>query len=101
MQVQGLQHGATTVRGVVSRRGWLEWGLAGLASRLGYVPAGGVPVPPQPSEADIQDLYRDLDFPLPDEGDDRDPLRAVSAVLAAQVGARLCFACVFCSLNAS
>ena len=47
-------------------RGWLDWSLLGVAGYLGYVPGAPAPAPAPdlepPSEADIQDLYRDLDL---------------------------------------
>lgn len=49
-------------------RGWLDWSISGVAGYLGYVPGAPPPAPaPElapPSEADIQDLYRDLDLDL-------------------------------------
>ncbi len=48
------------------RRGWLDWSLSGVAGYLGYVPGALPPAPAPalapPSEADIRDLYRDLDL---------------------------------------
>lgn len=49
-------------------RGWLDWSISGVAGYLGYVPGAPPPAPAPdlapPSEADIQDLYRDLDLDL-------------------------------------
>ena len=43
--------------------GWLPKGISGVTSVLGYIPfLGGPTSQPQPTEAEMQELYRELDY---------------------------------------
>lgn len=75
--------------GCCRRKGWLAWGLTGVASYLGYVP-GDKEAPDllqrPPSEADIQELYLALEFDPRELLEDKETVHSFNILLNLKVG---------------